>query len=293
MKNKKLGYPYSYGDDDLVQKDLNKDEKFMIFSLDPVAENSELNLIQASSLVLLTDPSKLEGLGDEFTYHFCNQISQVCGTLSTMPGSNTLLLDYDGFCKLVAKSDTIVTTLSSNLQITPDSVIEKAQNFFRGRTIIVQAEGVQGAIYKVGSYIQSAGSASLVMNTMGLARLAGVSGFSILQAQPMLFFAVPTLGFMFFQSCGSIVGNNVVGKMFITVGDVLGLPMQLLEMVWNAHANDVIQRVFGIPVILNMTQTFKTGPGYTVDEVAKYVSIHRKSLLGIIKDRIKKWAARL
>lgn len=40
-----LGYPYSYGDDDLVQKDLNKDENSMIFSLDPVAENSELNLI--------------------------------------------------------------------------------------------------------------------------------------------------------------------------------------------------------------------------------------------------------
>lgn len=92
-------------------------------------------------------------MGDEFTYQFCNQISQVCGNLTTIPETETLVLDSNGFCNLVSKSNLIVTTLSSDLQISPESVMEQAQNFFRGKTVIVQVGGVQGAVYKVGSYI--------------------------------------------------------------------------------------------------------------------------------------------
>lgn len=280
-----IGYPFFYGTKHLVQKDLDQDEKFMLFSLDPITENSELNLTQLASLPILVEPIKLQ-LGDEFTYQFCDEISQFCGTFRTIPETKTLVLDYDGFCSLVSKSDIIVNTLSSDLGITKQSAMEQAQNFFRDRNVIVQAGGVQGTIYKVGSYLQSAGSAGFVANTLALAKVAGVSGLQILKAQPFLAVAIPTTGSMFFYGCGAIVGNNTVGKALITLGDGLALPMKGVEIMWNSYGTPIIQKVFGIPVILNMTQTFKTGPGYTLKEVGRYISLNNKSFLKVIKDKI-------
>jgi len=89
------------------------------------------------------------------------------------------VLDYNGFCKLVSKSNVILNTISSDLEIIKVSAMEQAQKFFKNKSIIVQASGVQGAVYKVGSYIQSAGSAVLVTHTLGLSKLAGVNGLQI------------------------------------------------------------------------------------------------------------------
>ena len=54
---------------------LNQDENFMRFSREPVLEDSELNLGSASSLLIFIEPAQFK-LGDEFSYQFCNQISQ-------------------------------------------------------------------------------------------------------------------------------------------------------------------------------------------------------------------------
>ena len=105
------------------------------------------------------------------------------------------MLDYDSFCKFVSKSDVILSTLSSELEITKELAMQQAQNFFIDKNIIVQA---QGAIYKIGSYFQSAGSAGFLANT-------------------------------------------------------LALPMKGVEIMWNSYENLLIQKVFGIPLILNMS----------------------------------------
>lgn len=278
-----ISYPFFYGN-----KDLDQDEKFMIFSLDPITENSELTLAQVATLPILVDPVKL-GLGNEFTYKFCDQISQLCGTFHVIPETQTLVLDYDGFCKFASKSDMIINTISSDLVITNESAMQQAQNFFSEKNVIVQAGGVQGTIYKVGSYLQSAGSAGIVANTLGLAKLAGVSGLQILKAQPVLAVAIPTTGAMFFYGCGAIVGNNTFGKALISTGDVCALPMKGVEIMWNSYGNPVIQKVFGIPVILNMTQTFKIGPGYTVEEIRRYIPFNNKSFVKAIKEKVISW----
>jgi hypothetical protein len=278
-----VGYPYFYGN-----KDLDQDEIFMIFSLDPIIENSELNLTQAVHFAVLTDTVKLE-LGDEFTYQFCDQISQFCGTFRVIPETQTLVLDYNGFCRLASESDILIDTISYNLVITKESAMQQAQNFFSNKNVIVQATGVQGTLYKVGSYLQSAGSAGLVANTLGLAKLAGVSGLQIVKAQPMLAVAIPTTGAIFFYGCGAIVGNNPFGKALITTGDVLAFPMKGVEIMWNSYGNPVTQKVFGIPIILNMTQAFKTGPGYTIEEIRRYIPLNNKSVLKAIKEKIIDW----
>ena len=112
--------------------------------------------------------------------------------------------------------------------------MQQAQNFFSDKKVIAQAQGVQGNLYKMGSYLQSAWSSGLVDNT-------------------------------------------------------LALPMKSVEIMWNAYGNSLIQKVFGIPLILNMTQTFKTGPGYTIEEVHKYIPLNGKSLVKTIKKKIIHW----
>ena len=199
------------------------------------------------------------------------------------------MLDYNGFCNLVSKSDVILSTISSDLGVTKISAMEQAHKFFQDNNIVVQATGVHGTVYKVGSYLQSAGSAGLVSQTLALAKLAGVSGLQILQVQPALAIAIPTTGAMFFYGCGAIAGNNTIGKVLVTTGNILALPMKGVEIMWNSYGNPVIQKVFGIPVILNMTQTFKTGPGYTLQEIRNYIPLNNTSLLKSIKKNLIDW----
>ena len=235
-----VGYPFFYGNEDLIQKDFYQDE--MIFYLDPITENSKLNLTQAASLTIIGEPINIP-LGDDFSYKFCDQISQLCVNFRVIPDTKTLVLDYDGFCQLVSQSDAVISSLSSDLVIPKELAMQKAQNFFSDKNIIVQAEGVQGNIYKVGSYLQSAGSAGFVANTLALAKVAGVSGLQILKAQPYLAVAIPTTGAMFFYGCGAIVGNNTFGKALITTGDALALPMKGVEIMWNSYGNPIIQHL--------------------------------------------------
>jgi hypothetical protein len=275
------GFPY------YDNEDLDRDKTFVKFSLNPLSQNLKLNLAQAASLVVV-DTTNF-ALGDEFTYQFCDQISKVCGTFRAIPDTQTLVFDYNGFCELASKSNVIIETVSHNLGITKDEAIEQAQHFFDNKNVIVQAGGVQGALYKVGSYVQSAGSAGIVANTMGLAKLAGVSGLQILKAQPILAIAIPTTGAIFFYGCGAILGNSTLGKTFVTTGDILVVPMKGVEIVWNHYCNPVIQKIFGIPLILNMSQAFKIGPGYTLKEIAEYIPINKKSILKNVKEKIISW----
>ena len=118
--------------------------------------------------------------------------------------------------------------------------MQQAQNFFSDKKVIAQAQGVQGNLYKMGSYLQSAWSAGLVANTLALAKVAGATGAEILKAQPFLAVAIPTTGAMFFYGCGAIVGNTKVGKALITTGDALALPMKGVEIMWNSYGNPLI-----------------------------------------------------
>lgn len=282
-----IGYPYHYG-----PEDLDKNESSIIFYLNPVVEPIKL----ASTLTVLTDFENL-GIGDEFAFEFCDQISKVCKTFYRVPTTNTLVLDYQGFCNLITESETIVDGISNKLLIPKELVLLKANNFLIEENVIVQANGIQGAVYKIGSTLQSGGSALLVTRTLAMAKIVGGNGLQLLRSQPALAIALPTTGAIFFYGCGAIVGDNVVGKILVTTGDVLALPMKGCELTWNVYITPLTQRLFGMPVILNMTQTFKTGVGYTLQEaissysnktsVAEFVKAKTSQLLVKLADWIK------
>lgn len=288
MKQKNFGYPYMYGDQD-------SEKNSIIFSLNKlnIEKEQQLKLTLASSVPVSTLVESSEfTLGDEFSYQFCQKISEVCGVLDIIPQTQTIVLDYNGFCKIVSQSDIILETLSSNLGVTDATVREQAQKFFQNKNVIVQATGLQGSIYRMGAFLQSGGSTGIIVRTIGMAQLAGVNGLQVLRAQPYLAIALPTTGAIFFYGCGLIAGNNTIGKALITVGDGLALPMKGVELLWNSYGNPIIKGVFGIPVILNMTQTLKTGPGYTLEEIQEYVLPNKTSIVRILKDKLIKWLSR-
>ena len=118
--------------------------------------------------------------------------------------------------------------------------MEQAQKFFQDKKIVVQADGVQGTVYKINSYLQSVGSAGLVTQTLRLAKSAGVSDLWILQTEYAFAVAIPTTGAMLFYGYVAIIGNNIIGKGFIITGDVLALLMKSVEIMWNSYGNSII-----------------------------------------------------
>ena len=121
----------------------------MINSLILRSKFSELNLAHAFSLPILIEPSQFK-LGDEFSYQFYNQISELCGTINLIPETQTLVLDYNGFCNLVSKSDIIINTLSSDFGVTKVSAMEQAQKFFfMTRILLFKSEESKGLFIKL------------------------------------------------------------------------------------------------------------------------------------------------
>jgi len=53
-----------------------------------------------------------------------------------------------------------------------------------------------------------------------------------LKAQPALVVAIPTTGVVFFRGYRAVLGNNTIGKVFVTTRDVLALSMKGVEMRW-------------------------------------------------------------
>jgi len=119
-----------------------------------------------------------------------------------------------------------------------------------------------------------------------MGKVAGVSGLQALNAQPALAVAVPTMGAIFFYGCALVTGNSTVGRVCTTAGDICAFPMKGVELIWNRYANPISQQLFGIPIILNMTQTYKTGSGYTIKEMAAHVHFNRTSVLKKVKKAI-------
>ena len=62
-----IGYPFFYENGYIEQKDSEQDEKFMIFSLDLISENSDSKLKKLSTVPLVLKSSKLP-FGDEATW---------------------------------------------------------------------------------------------------------------------------------------------------------------------------------------------------------------------------------
>jgi hypothetical protein len=223
----------------------------------------------------------------EFTptgYKICNQLTNHCTEIGYLPKTKTIVLTDNSFCQLSQNPQSFIDDVAVALNMDNKQSIREIAKFFEDKTILVQQGGVEGYLYKVGTFAQTAGTASMVARTISLAQAAGVSGIKILRAQPLMLVAVPTVGAMFFHGCGTLIGNNTVGRTCNTIGNILNLPMFFCELVYNGYVSPVINQTIGISTVLNYTKQMKRGPGLDTMEAIQMLKYSKKdSLIKILK----------
>jgi hypothetical protein len=182
------------------------------------------------------------------------------------------------------------------LNLPKNEAADVVTEFFRDRNLLVQQTGIQGVIYKIGSYTQTGSISLLMYRTVSMAKLAGAQGYALITVQPALVVALPTIRAIFFHGCGALMGNNTVGRTCTTIGNFLNLPMDLTENLFNAYVSPVILKVTGIPTILNYTNQMNQGFGLNPDEVMKLLADKDKGLVSKLLDKktdvtktVKEW----
>jgi len=225
--------------------------------------------------------------GSQFSstgYIICNEISKRCNDIGYLPSSRTFVMTDNSFCRLVEGTEEFISDVAMTLNVDESQALTAISDFFSDRAILVQQSGIQGHLYKVGTFIQTAGSAAMVAKTMSIAKMAGVTGLQIIKAQPLVVVALPTVGAIFFHGCGSIIGNNTVGRTFNTIGNVLNLPMAYCESVYSAYISPLILKTTGIPTLFNYTKQAMRGPGLDSQEATKLLGgIKKESIIKNIK----------
>jgi hypothetical protein len=217
-------------------------------------------------------------------YTICNELTKRCHDVGYLPLSKTFVMTDNSFCQLIQDTEEFIYDVALSLDVTNKEAVSAVANFFTDRSILVSQSGLPGYVYKIGTYAQTAGSATMVARTVSFAKMAGVSGLKIIQTQPLLLITLPTVGAMFFHGCGSIAGNNTVGRTCNTIGNTLNLPMSYAESVYNTYASPVINRIFGIPTLLNYTKQARRGPGLDAQEATKLLGgIKKESILKHMK----------
>lgn len=154
---------------------------------------------------------------DTSSYTICNEFVKSCQDLSYLPNTKTFILTNDSFCQLVEQNHVFIDNVSNALSIDKNQAIDEIAKFFEDKTLLVHQKGLQRHLDRVGTFAQTAGSASMVSRTIVMAKAAGVTGLNIIQAQPLMLVALPRVEVMFFHGCGSLAGNNTVSRTCNTI----------------------------------------------------------------------------
>lgn len=243
--------------------------------------SDELNLISLKQFEF-----NFESQFNRSGYTVCSELTNRCHDISYLPKTKTFIISDNSFSSLVEQSQSFISDVAVALKIDKNQSIKEIANFFEDKTFLVQQRGLQGNIYKIGTFAQTAGPATMLSRTIIMSKAAGVSGLSLIKAQPLMLIVVPTVGAMFFHGCGALSGNTTVGRTCNTIGNVLNLPMFYCESVYNSYISPLVNRTIGIPTVFNYTKQAMRGPGLDTTEAIKMLSDSQKD--SIVKS-IKCW----
>jgi hypothetical protein len=164
-----------------------------------------------------------------------------------------------------------VQTVGEKLNLNRTDTLNEIANFFEDKTLLVSPTGFQKYLYKVGTFAQTSGSKCMVVRTITIAKSMGVTGIKLIQGQPLMVIALPTVGAIFFHGCGQIIGNNTLGRTCNTIGNILNLPMAFTELCYNTYIAPTLNSTFGIVTILNYTKQAQRGPGLDLKEAVQLI----------------------
>lgn len=80
-----------------------------------------------------------------------------CQDLSYLPNIKTFTLINDSFCQLVKQDHVFIDNVSNALSINKNQAINEIAKFFENKTLLVQQKGLQRNLYRVGTFVQTAG----------------------------------------------------------------------------------------------------------------------------------------
>lgn len=230
------------------------------------------------------DPNSFKSLD----YSVCSALSDTCGDLGYLPGSNTFVMSDEAFCNFTSNVPRFVTSVADSLELTEKEAIQAVKGFFNDKTLLVQPKGFEGALYSTGGILQTGGVSLWTVKVTTSAKLVGVTGTKLISSQPLLLIGIPTLFGMAFTSAASL-GNpeGLYFKTCMTMGRVFNLPMRGIEQVYNMHIAPTIYTIFGVKTTLNATQAACRGAGLNATEALRLTQFaQKKNLMKMAKDAI-------
>jgi hypothetical protein len=89
---------------------------------------------------------------------------------------------------------------------------------------------------------------------------------------------------MVFYECGSIIGNNTIDRTCNSIGGVFNLPMFYTELIYNSYIVTVVNRIIGIPTVLNCTKQIMRRHDLDSEEAIKlFYDSQKNSIIKSIK----------
>ena len=97
-------------------------------------------------------------------------------------------------------------------------------------------------------------------------KTTGMTGIQVVVKALLTFVGATYIGAVFFGYCGSIAGNNTVGRICNVTSFGLSRPMRGVEITLNGLFLRPISNLVGLPIILNGTQELLDGKGISLQE---------------------------
>ena len=204
-------------------------------------------------------------------YTILCRLGETCDGLHYFPSTSKIILDSNGQSQLLYNrlGTDFIPSVAQDLGISQQAAIETSMDFFSDKKIVVQPIGLQGKLYNMMRYAQNCVPMCYTCEAVSALKTTGMTGIQVVVKAPLTFVGATYIGAVFFGYCGSIAGNNTVGRICNVTSFGLSRPMRGVEITLNGLILRPISNLVGLPIILNGTQEMLGGKGISLQEYTK------------------------
>jgi hypothetical protein len=208
---------------------------------------------------------------DPAGYTILCRLGETCEGLHYFPSTSKIILDSNGQSHLLYNSlgTDFIPSVAQDLGISQQAAIKTSMDFFSDKKVVVQPTGLQGKLYNIMRYAQNSVPMVYTCEAVSVLKTTGMTGIQVVVKAPLTFVGATYIGAVFFGYCGSIAGNNTVGRICNVTSFGLSRPMRGVEITLNGLILRPISNLLGLPLILNGTQEMLAGKGISLQEYTK------------------------
>lgn len=203
-------------------------------------------------------------------YTILCRLGETCDGLHYFPSTSKIILDSNGQSLLYDNLGTkFIPSVAQDLGVSQQAAIKTSMDFFSDKTVVVQPIGLQGSFYNMMRYAQNSVPMVYTCKAVSVLKTNGITGIQVIVKAPLTFVGATYIGAVFFGYCGSIAGNNTVGRICNITSFGLSRPMRGVEITLNGLILRPISNLVGLTLILNGTQEMLAGKGILLQEYTK------------------------